>query len=239
MEVFKTSAGDIAAEREPGRTLLTVDLSNIKRNPRQIFVAYPYVIPERDYRAVFATVGKAFDVKFEYADEKITTLHVLQKIYTMIRSSAFGVYDITGWNPNVTLELGIAYGLSEAAYLIVNPTAHASAEAPADLRGLDRIEYRSYAELSDGLTKLLTTIMPPEPAGDPDDYIRDVQRKAIGLLERSDGLRMLDIASALKVAMPIAQAAVRPLVGETLEIKGATRAARYYLIGEAEEPKKT
>lgn len=211
------------------RSMLTADLSTITRNPRQIFVAYPYSIPQRDYRAVCSALGKAFDVEFVYADERITTLHVLQKIYAMIKGSAFGLYDISGWNPNVTLELGMAYGLSEHAYLLVNPAANPSGDAPADLRGLDRIQYTSYAELSDGLTKLLSSIMPPRPAEDPNAYLRDVADKALTLLERSEGLKMTEIAKALNVAMPIAQAAVYLLVGDKLRIEGATRAARYFL----------
>jgi hypothetical protein len=199
-------------------SILSVDLRKIERKPRQIFVAYPYgLFPQRDYRGVFTELAKAFDVEFVFADEKITELHVLQKIYGMIRESAFGIYDISGWNPNVTLELGMAYGLTEPAYLIVNPSVHEKAEAPADLRGLDRLQYMSYSEMSDALTRLLTQLVPQRPAEDPDDYLRDVAEKAAGLISRSPGLKMVEIAKALKVAIPIAQAAIRPLVGQRTE----------------------
>jgi hypothetical protein len=208
---------------------LTVDLSKVTKDQRQIFVAYPYSLPKRDYRPVFSKVGEAFSVSFVYADEKITTLHVLQKIYSMIKGSAFGIYDISGWNPNVTLELGMAYGLGEQAYLLANPSMHPTGEAPADLRGLDRIEYRSYAELSDRLARLLTSIMSPEPPADPNEYLRDVEEKAMVLLRQSNGLKVKEIAEALGVAVPIVQAAIRPLVGEKLRVEGATRAARYFV----------
>jgi hypothetical protein len=232
VEIAEARPAMPAGGGEPAVSILSADLRNIERKPRQIFVAYPYgLFPESDYRRVFKELEKAFDVQFVFADEKITNLHILQKIYGMIRESAFGIYDISGWNPNVTLELGMAYGLSEAPYLIVNPSVHESGEAPADLRGLDRLEWGSYTELSDVLTRLMTQRMAPPPAEDPDAYLKDVSNKAVALLERSPGLSMAAIAKALRVAMPIAQAAVRPMVGKSVRIQGATRGTRYFPLG--------
>jgi hypothetical protein len=88
------------------QSVLATGLPNSVRKPRQIFVAYPYTLYDKaDYRKPFAELGKAFDVQFVFADQKITTLHILQKIADYIRSSRFGIYDISGWNANVTLEL--------------------------------------------------------------------------------------------------------------------------------------
>jgi hypothetical protein len=39
---------------------------------------------------------------------------LLAKIYSMILESAFGIYDVSGWNANVTLELGIAFDSTAA-----------------------------------------------------------------------------------------------------------------------------
>jgi len=129
----------------------------------------------------------------------------------------------------VTLELGIAYSLEERAFLVANPKAHVSGDAPADLRGLDSIRYESYAELGDGLTALLAKEFPQAPAVDPNAYLMDVQAKAVDLLASSDGLTMTATARALNVAVPIAQAAIRRLVGMRLEMRGATRGARYFV----------
>src|SRR5438093_277150 len=103
----------------PQVSILAPGLPNPARDPRQIFVAYSYnLYPKDDYRQPYAELAKAFNVKFVFADEKITTLHILQilqKIANYIRSARFGIYDISGWNPNVTLELGLAFGLGEKA----------------------------------------------------------------------------------------------------------------------------
>jgi len=90
-----------------------------------------------------------------YATYSLTNLHVLAKIYSMILESAIGIYDVSGWNANVTLELGIAFGMGEASYIVINPTSHDSKDAPADIRGFDRIEYRTLDELRARLDQLL------------------------------------------------------------------------------------
>jgi hypothetical protein len=162
------SAGGLRAARALGRqprasgpieqaepTFLGVRRVDISKDTRQIFVAYPYSIPADEYRATYRKVGDRYGVRFVYADERITNMHVLAKIYTMILESAFGIYDVSGWNANVTLELGMALGLRETSYIVLNPTAHVSADAPADLRGFDRIEYRSLDELGNRLEQLL------------------------------------------------------------------------------------
>jgi hypothetical protein len=127
---------------------------DIAKNSRQVFVAYPFSIPADDYRSALRRVGDRFGVRFVYADEQITNQHILAKIYALILESAFGLYDLTGWNANVTLELGIALGLKETAYFLLNPAGHGSADAPADLRGFDRIDYKSYGQLEARLNQL-------------------------------------------------------------------------------------
>ena len=89
---------------------------------KQIFVAYAYTLyDQRDYRKVYSALEKAFGVKFIFADEKITNMHILQKIISYIRGSDFSLFDISAWNPNVTLELGIALATSDDWYICFNP----------------------------------------------------------------------------------------------------------------------
>jgi predicted nucleotide-binding protein len=122
-------------------SFINVTLPNQKKK-RQIFVAYSYrLYPQDDYRKVYTSLEKAFNVKFIFADEQISSLHILQKICNYIRESEFGIYDISGWNPNVTLELGLALGLPEKCFIAINPEKTNVSEVPSDLRGVDRMEY--------------------------------------------------------------------------------------------------
>lgn len=128
-------------------SILAPGLPNPSKTPRQVFIAYSYnLYPKADYRKVYQEIAKAFEVNFVFADEKVTSLHILQKIANYIRSSQFGIYDISGWNPNVTLELGLAFGLTERAFIALNPSKTRVEEVPSDLRGMDRIQYLSYSE---------------------------------------------------------------------------------------------
>ncbi len=62
----------------------------VEARTKQIFVAYAYnLYDQRDYRKVYTSLEKAFEVKFIFADEKITNMHILQKIISFIRGSDF------------------------------------------------------------------------------------------------------------------------------------------------------
>src|SRR5713101_4080835 len=62
---------------------------------KQVFVAYSYkAYPKADYRKVFTELEKTYDVKFVFADEKITNMHIMAKIISYIRGSDFSVFDI-------------------------------------------------------------------------------------------------------------------------------------------------
>jgi len=210
-------------------TILAPELPDPKRNMRQIFVAYPYKLyPKADYRKVFRELEKAFDVKFVYADEKITTLHILQKIANYIRSSRFGIYDISGWNANVTLELGLAFGLNEKAFIAIDPSKTDINEVPADLRGIDRVQYSSYSELQEGLTKLLSQEIPVERSHDVENQLAELRREAVEIVNQSEGLKIADIAKLLGVSTDMAKLIVKPLIGKELRTEGARRGTRYF-----------
>lgn len=223
------NSSDIEGKRR--EHISPLQLPDLVRHDRTVFVAYPYKLyPQADYRRVYKNLASAFDVKFEFADEKITSMHILQKIADLIRSSAFGLYDISGWNPNVTLELGLAFGLNERAYIAIDPSKTDIKEVPSDVRGLDRIEYSSYAELEEGVGRLLGQELPVERTHEVENQLDKLRTEAIRLVSESEGLKINDLAKLLGVSTDIAKLVVKPLVGQKLEVKGATRAARYYLV---------
>jgi hypothetical protein len=198
-------------------------------NPRQVFVAYPYAIPKEDYRRPFEAVAKAFNVKFVYADEKISDLHILEKIRGYILNSAFGIYDISGWNPNVALELGLAFGLGRRAYIAFDPSKTDVTEVPSDLRGMDRLQYGSFAQLEERIEQLISQELPVPRTHDAENLLPELREIVLGLVDPENGLLIGDIAKALGVSNDLARAVIRPLVAEDrLQIRGIKRGSRYY-----------
>jgi len=129
----------------------------------------------------------------------------------------------------VTLELGLAFGLNEKAYIAFDPTKTPLEEVPADLRGIDRMQYRSYSELQDRVERLLAQEVPVQRTHDVENQLVQLRSEALRLINESDGLKMVDIARLLGVSVDMAKVVVRPLVGTKLRIEGQTRAAKYRL----------
>ena len=194
---------------------------------RQVFVAYPYSIPKADYRKPFEAVGKAFNVKFVFADEKISNLHILDKIKGYIVDSAFGIYDITAWNPNVALELGLALGLNRTAYIAFDPSKTNADDVPSDLRGMDRLQYSSFSDLEARIEWLIAQELPLPRTHDAENQLEGLRETVLALVAASEGLKIGDIAKAVGVSTDLAKVVVRPLVAEDkLRVQGVKRGAK-------------
>jgi hypothetical protein len=70
------------------------------------------------------------------------TKHLLAILRQHIVSADFCIFDISTWNPNVALEIGMAEGMGAEYYVVVNRKL--SSGVPADIQGIQRIEYRTY-----------------------------------------------------------------------------------------------
>src|SRR2546426_5302190 len=104
-----------------------------------VFVGCPY-----STRFKFATFKAALDripFKWFYADTSLATKQLLGILRSYITAADFCVFDISLWNPNVALEIGLADGLEAEYYILLN--RHLSTGVPADIQGIQRIEYSS------------------------------------------------------------------------------------------------
>jgi hypothetical protein len=204
----------------------------------KVFVAYPYSFSKADYRRVFRDLGKAYGVEFTYADQKITNKQILEKIEAMIREAQFSVFDVSTWNANVSWELGIAIGGELDYYILFNPTIEQQ-DVPADLGGIDRIQYRDYASLGEGVSNLLTQQFGPplkdrdaktkERAAAVTEHLDAISEEIPDLVKREPGLAIGGIASSIGVPIDLAKTLVRPLVdGGKIRLEGVKRGAKYY-----------
>jgi len=121
----------------------------VEQQEYDYFVAHEFSRQERD--DLREAVEKAFestDLNAYYADIEVrqSPTHILDKIKDRIFRTRFGIYDITYTKkPNVFIELGLAMAAERPLYIICKK----GTEIPADLAGLDRIEYESYKELTE------------------------------------------------------------------------------------------
>ncbi len=106
-----------------------------------VFVGCPYK-PKKTFERLRQVLGH-IPLEFVYADSSISTQHVLERIRRGITRTDYSLFDITGWNPNVTLEVGLAEGLNKPYYILFRPGRGAQQEPPADLKGVQRFQYKN------------------------------------------------------------------------------------------------
>lgn len=113
------------------------------RMPR-VFVGHPFAgrFPVSRFRGIF----KDLPFKVIYGNTDLQTQHLLAIMKRNIGKSDFSIFDLSNWNPNVALELGLAEGLKTRSaknyYIVLN--TRRSSEVPSDIRGIQRLEYTSY-----------------------------------------------------------------------------------------------
>lgn len=109
-----------------------------------VFVGHPFAgrFPVTKFRHVFK------DLPFEviYGNTDLQTKHLLTIMKQNIAKSDYSIFDLSNWNPNVALELGLAEGLKKKPqknyYIVLN--TRRSSDVPSDIRGIQRLEYTSF-----------------------------------------------------------------------------------------------
>src|SRR3954447_22799832 len=75
-----------------------------------VFLAYPFAPPisQDDYNAVVSELQEELALRLWYFLDEVTTQELMRKIWRAILRSDLCIYDISGGNPNVAFELGLA-----------------------------------------------------------------------------------------------------------------------------------
>ncbi|MFN8323800.1 MAG: hypothetical protein U0T74_14145 [Chitinophagales bacterium] len=105
-----------------------------------VFVACPFKEDRVFNRRVFKERLGHLPWNLVFADDKIRSDQLLKRAEDDIKTSDFVLVDITGWNANVSLELGLAKGLG-VEYRIIRNSKDANKDVYADLKGIQRIDY--------------------------------------------------------------------------------------------------
>lgn len=132
----------------------------------QVFVGCPFLKAIRkNYDKLKADLERETPIRIVLADTAAITStdYLLEHITTLIRESAGCIFDATGGNPNVSLEVGVAHALPADFLLALytrKPRSQLNAQKAleregevrpiiSDLQGRNRIEYKTYAALKE------------------------------------------------------------------------------------------
>lgn len=129
-----------------------LDPSKIEQKPELIFVLTSFHEDLRDeFRAVIE-VGLDLGFVVARGDEKASHGDIFSQILRNIVEARVVIANISGRNPNVFYELGIAHALNKPVILL----AHNQSDVPFDIQSKRIVFYKSNEELKDRLYKMLT-----------------------------------------------------------------------------------
>ena len=111
------------------------------------------------YRQLKQHINQRFpDVEVVRGDDSVLTVSLLEKIVAYIEQADLVIADISGRNPNVFYELGMAHALGKNVILITSEEIEA---APTDLKSYEFISYATagpdefFAELTSALESIV------------------------------------------------------------------------------------
>jgi len=123
-----------------------------------VFLAYPFnpPLPLDDYRALTAELQREIPVRLWYFLDELTTDELMRKVWRAILRSDLSAFDISGGNPNVAFELGLAVAAEKPCISLLR-TGSANPLGGADLGYSERAEYTSRETLKAVLLRILTS----------------------------------------------------------------------------------
>jgi hypothetical protein len=198
---------------------------------RHIFVAYPWSLYEDRvrYKRAYSSMQTALNVKFLFAEQRVTTGTVLEKIVEMIESAAFGIYDVSQWNANVTLEYGVAIGLGSKAFIAFNPDLTDLGDVPSDVKGYDRLQYRDLDSLSAAVEDLVVQELGTGAASI--DPLEADRRELMNLVRDNPNQTVRQLTELSGQRKDYVQLLIRRSSSQLVST-GATRGTRYSLAPE-------
>lgn len=145
----------------------------------KVFLGFPYSFGKVYRDHVASAIGKV-GLDPVVADDTYTGQHIWQNVTEILEDDevVVALFDITGLNPNVLIEVGFSYGLIHPTVLLLNPAKHFELlgiqqsniplPIPEDLAGIQRIHYNSVEELQE--------ILPPYLRQITDEFLGDVEK---------------------------------------------------------------
>lgn len=123
---------------------------NPSLKPNKIFIATSFSDDYRDsYEYGIKIALEQLGLEYYRADNEVSNRDIMCKICQELQSCGKVIANISGLNPNVMLELGLAYGLGEKVIIVKDKKTNTI----SDLGSVEYIEYAHALDLRDKLYK--------------------------------------------------------------------------------------
>ena len=99
-------------------------------------------------------------------------------------------------------------------YIAIDPSKTEVKEVPSDLRGLDRIEYASYAELGNKLSLLMEQRYPRRKRSGIEEFLGERRTQVKDILRDLPGYTITSLVQLLVVYVPGALFIVSPMMDD-------------------------
>jgi hypothetical protein len=121
-----------------------------------VFMGYPFEppLPRDDYTTVVHELEATLPVRLWSFLDEITTDELMRKIWRAILRSDLAIFDVSGGNPNVAFELGLAVASGKRVITLLK-TGEPNPLGRSDLAYAERLEYSSATTLKEKLADLL------------------------------------------------------------------------------------
>jgi nucleoside 2-deoxyribosyltransferase len=128
-----------------------------------VFVALPFstsVVPEEVWSLAIEGAADANDIKAYRVDQGVKPVRLAEDIFNSILNADLVIADLTGANPNVFYELGLAHALDKTVIQLVGDEG----KIPFDVAGIRTIKYdlAHLGELKRNLTVALREALAAE-----------------------------------------------------------------------------
>lgn len=128
----------------------------INIEPNSFFISEPYDKERKTREKAIKEVIKGYP--HIIADHKAMNIALTCKICQQIQSAQFGIVDITGFNENVLIELGMLYGFNKPVVILVKHSEKTDFDIPSNIIGIEQVRYKDFDDLNTKLRNLLTSL---------------------------------------------------------------------------------
>jgi len=128
----------------------------IKIEPNLFFISEPYNKERKPREKAIKEAIKGYP--HIIADHKAMNIALTCKVCQQIQSAQFGIVDITGFNENVLIELGMLYGFNKPVVILVKHSEKTKINVPSNIIGIEQIRYKDFDDLTKKLRNLLTSL---------------------------------------------------------------------------------